>query len=30
MSRQALMDELEQEGKCLIIAGGPHACAFFA
>ena len=28
MARQALMDELEQEGKCLIIAAAPYACAF--
>ena len=28
MARQTLMDELEQEGKCLIIAGGVHACGF--
>ena len=29
MSRQALMDELEQDGSCLIIAGGrQHPCVF--
>ena len=28
IARQTLMDELEQEGKCLIIAGAPYACAF--
>jgi len=28
MARKTLMDELEQEGKCLIIAGAPYACAF--
>jgi len=28
MSRQALMDELEQDGKCLIIAASPYPCAF--
>jgi Fe-S-cluster containining protein len=22
------LDELEQDGKCLIIAGGVHACGF--
>ena len=28
MTRQTLMDELEQDGTCLIIAGSPCACAF--
>lgn len=28
MTMQTLMEELEQEGKCLLIAGGEHRCAF--
>jgi Fe-S-cluster containining protein len=28
MARQTLMEELEQEGKCLILAGGAYSCPF--
>ncbi len=28
MTLQTLMEELEQEGTCLVIAGGAHACSF--
>jgi len=28
MAMQAVMEELEQEGSCLIIAGGETACPF--
>jgi Fe-S-cluster containining protein len=28
MTKEALMHELEEEGRCLIIAAAPYACAF--